>query len=102
MFVTCEMKQKNMFSCSGNAVREAFLLRRFFFLSLTHAPIFHRSMQMLWMQRNILCNAAATFKMIVMSLARSPSVLSAVKPKQRDLLDAIVLVLGSFHHASPM
>ena len=38
-----------------------FLVRRFFYLSGTNAPIFHQSMRMLWMQWNI-CIAAATFK----------------------------------------
>ena len=33
---------------------------------LCHAPIFHRSMRMLWMQRNI-CIAAATFNMITVT-----------------------------------
>ena len=65
---------KEIRSFAGNAaVRDAFLLRRFFYLSLTHAPIFHRSMRVLWMQRNIRCIAAATFKMIAMSFARSAS-----------------------------
>ena len=51
-----------MLSFSGNAVvRDGFLLRRFFYLSLTHAPIYRRLMRMLWMQRNIGCIAAATF-----------------------------------------
>ena len=45
---------KNYAFFSGNAVvRDAFLLRHFFYLSLTHAPIFHRSMLwILWMQQN--------------------------------------------------
>ena len=73
------MKPKKTRSSSGNAVvRDAFLVRWLFYLSVTHAPIFHRSM---WMQRNI-CITAATFNMIVMSSARFACVLSAVKPKQ--------------------
>ena len=82
LLVRCEMKPKKMLSSSGNAVvRDAFLVHCFFYLSGTHAPIFHRSMRMLWMQRNI-CIAAATFNMIAMSSARFACALSAVKPKQ--------------------
>ena len=65
-----------------NEAKKYFCVRRFFYLSLTHAPIFHRSMQMLWMQQNIWCIILATFKMIAMSSARSASILSVVKPKQ--------------------
>ena len=76
------MKPKKTLSSSGNAViRDAFLVLCFFFLSLTHAPIFHRSMRM---QRNIWCIAAATFKMIAMSSARSTSVLSVVKTNRTN------------------
>ena len=55
--VICEMKQKNQLSFSGKAVVcDIFLLRCFFYLSLTHAPIIHQSMLLiLWMQRNIWC-----------------------------------------------
>ena len=79
-------KAKNTLFSSSNAVGcDAFLLRCFFFLSLTHAPIFRRAMlQMSWMQWNIWCIAAATFKMIGMSSARSASVLSVVKPNLSD------------------
>ena len=102
MIVICEIKQKNTLSFSGNAVvRDAFLLHRFFNLSLTHAPIFHRSMRMLWMQLNISCFAAATFKMIAMSSARSASVLSAVKPKQTTVsAAALIPPHANFDHAS--
>ena len=71
----------NTLSFSGNVViPNAFLLRRFFYLSLTHDAIFHQSMlQILWMQRNIWCIILATFKMIAMRSARFASVLSMFK-----------------------
>ena len=66
----------------NEAKKRRSLLRSFLYLSLTHAPIIHRSiLRMLWMQRNIWCIVAATFKMMAMSSARSAGV-SAVKPKQ--------------------
>ena len=60
-----------------------FFVRHFFYLSLSHAPIFYRLMRMLWMQRNK-CIDAATFKMIPKSSAHFACVLSAVKPKQNN------------------
>ena len=36
------VKPKYIWKSSNTVVRDAFLLRRFFYLSLTHAPIFHR------------------------------------------------------------
>ena len=69
-------------------VMQSFATPFFFVISsicLTYAPIFNRSMQMLWMQQNILCIAAATFKMIPMSSARSASTLSALRSNQKKL-----------------
>ena len=93
MLVICEMKQKNMLSFSVEpVVRDTFLLRRFFYLSLTHAPIFHRSMlRILWMQRNIRCIIVSTFKMIAISSAHSASMLSVVKPKQTTVSAAALI-----------
>ena len=85
----------NTLSFFGNAVVRApfFVVSSICsILSLTHAPIFHRSMWMLWMQRNIWFIAAATFKMITMSSARSACVLSAVKPKQTRMTAAVLIL----------
>ena len=43
MFVRCEIKPKKTLSSSGNAVVCDAFIDRFFYLSPTHAPIFHRS-----------------------------------------------------------
>ena len=94
MFFKCKMKQKNTLSFPGNAVAHgAFLPTSFLlFLSQTHAPVYHRSMpRMSWMQRNIWCIVAATFKMIAMSSARSASTLSVVKPKHTRVTEATVI-----------
>ena len=99
----CEMRQENTLSFSVNAVvHDAFLLRCFFYLSLTHAQIFQRSMlRILWLQRNIWCIIVATFKLIAMSSARSASVLSMVKSKHSTAPTAkLIPPLANLDHTS--
>ena len=89
-------------SSSSNAVVcKTFLVRCFFYLSLNHAPVFHRSMRILWMQRNIWCITAATFKMITMSSACSASALSAVKAKQTRVTAADSCEPRTLRHIKP-
>ena len=68
-------------------------------LSVTHGQIFNRSMRILWMQRNTCIAAAATFKMIAMSSARSACSLSAVKAQQTR---SRLLWTSTLHHIPPL
>ena len=75
-----------------NTENKLHLSKCFFYLSLTHAPIFHWLMlRVLWMQQIMWRINLATFQMIVMSSARSASILSMVKSKQTPVTAATLI-----------